>query len=79
MKAAERYGQLWVIDEGLQTGNKVVAEGIQKVRDGMAVSSKPYDPQAQSKPEAGKKEETKSENVRKPGGEPAVQPKSEKR
>jgi len=79
VKVSDRSGQLWVVDEGLQTGNKVVAEGIQKVRDGMAVSSKPYDPQAQSKPEAGKKEETKSENVRKPGGEPAVQPKSEKR
>ena len=27
VKAGERFGQLWVIDEGLQAGEKVVAEG----------------------------------------------------
>ena len=42
VKVGERVGQLWVIDEGLEPGAKVVAEGIQKVRDGMAVSPKPY-------------------------------------
>jgi membrane fusion protein (multidrug efflux system) len=61
VKAAERYGQLWVIDEGLQSGDKVVAEGIQKVKDGMAVSPKPFEPEAKSKPEAGQKAESKPE------------------
>jgi len=32
VKAGARFGQLWVIDEGLKTGEKVVAEGTQKVR-----------------------------------------------
>ncbi|WP_340112377.1 efflux RND transporter periplasmic adaptor subunit [Maribellus mangrovi] len=31
-------GDLWLIDEGLSAGDKVVLEGIQKVRNGMTVS-----------------------------------------
>jgi len=42
VKVGERVGQLWVIDEGLEPGEKVVAEGIQKVREGTVVSPKPY-------------------------------------
>ena len=61
VKAGERFGQLWVIDEGLQAGDKVVAEGIQKVRDGMVVSPKPFESQPQAKPEAGQKPEAKPE------------------
>jgi membrane fusion protein, multidrug efflux system len=52
VKAGVRFGQLWVIDEGLQAGQKVVAEGIQKVREGMVVSPKPFsaEPPAEQKP-----------------------------
>jgi len=42
VKVGERVGQLWVIDEGLEPGEKVVAEGIQKVREGTVVSPKPF-------------------------------------
>lgn len=42
VKAGVRFGQLWVVDEGLQAGQKVVAEGTQKVRNEMVVSPKPY-------------------------------------
>jgi len=59
VKATERYGQLWVIDEGLKAGDKVVAEGVQKVRDGMAVNPKPFGAESQAKPEAGAKPEAK--------------------
>ncbi|OPX98412.1 MAG: Multidrug resistance protein MdtE precursor [Syntrophorhabdus sp. PtaU1.Bin002] len=79
VKAAERYGQLWVIDEGLQAGDKVVAEGVQKVKDGMVVNPKPFEPQPPSKPEEGQKGETKTEPVQKAGPKPTVQPKPEKR
>ncbi len=79
VKAAERYGQLWVIDEGLQAGDKVVAEGIQKVRDGMVVNPKPFQLEAQSKPEEGQKTEAKPESVQKAGPKPTAQPKPEKR
>ena len=36
-----REGSLWVIEEGLKPGERVIVEGIQKVRDGMTVSPKP--------------------------------------
>lgn len=79
VKASDRYGQLWVVDEGLQTGSKVVAEGIQKVKDGMIVSPKPFESQPQEKSGSGQKTETKPEAEKKPVVEPAAQPKSEKR
>ena len=42
VKAAETIGSLWVIDEGLQPGEKVIVEGIQKARPGATVDPKPY-------------------------------------
>lgn len=42
VKAAETIGNLWVIDEGLQPGEKVIVEGIQKARPGATVDPKPY-------------------------------------
>jgi membrane fusion protein (multidrug efflux system) len=79
VKAAERYGQLWVIDEGLKSGDKVVAEGIQKVKEGMVVSPKPFETEAKSKPEEGHKGETKPEAAQPPGAKEAAKPKPEKR
>jgi len=69
VKVGGRFGQLWVIEEGLALGEKVVAEGTQKVREGMVVSPKPFEPQAEAKPEAEKK----------PESEPAAQSKPKKR
>jgi len=34
---AQRIGTLWVIDEGLKAGDRVVVEGVQKVRPGVKV------------------------------------------
>jgi membrane fusion protein (multidrug efflux system) len=42
IKVGERVGNNWVITEGLQAGEKVVAEGFQKVRDGMTVTVEPF-------------------------------------
>jgi len=50
VKAAERVDNLWVILEGLQPGERVVVEGIQKVRPGMPVTAKAY-VEAPAKPE----------------------------
>ena len=44
VKVGERYGDLWVIREGLTPGERVVAEGTQKVGDGVKVMPKPYTP-----------------------------------
>ena len=40
----ERVDSLWVIERGLQPGQFVVAEGIQKVRPGIKVTARPYVP-----------------------------------
>lgn len=42
VKAGERLGSLWVIDEGLKPGERVVAEGVQKVTKGVYVMPKPF-------------------------------------
>ncbi len=42
VKAGERVGSLWVIDEGLKPGERVVAEGAQKVRQGVSVIPRPF-------------------------------------
>ena len=48
VKAGERVGSQWVIDEGLKPGERVVVEGVQKVREGQTVTPKPAvaDPQS---------------------------------
>jgi len=38
VKAGARAENLWVIDEGLKPGERVVVEGVQKVRDGLIVN-----------------------------------------
>ena len=38
VKPAERIGNLWVIDQGLQAGDRIVVEGVQKVRAGLKVT-----------------------------------------
>lgn len=40
VKTGPRSGGLWVISEGLKPGERVVVEGVQKVRDGMTVNPK---------------------------------------
>ena len=44
VQAAERSGSFWVIDEGLAAGERVVAEGVQKVKEGMKVHPVPFTP-----------------------------------
>ena len=41
----DRVGSDWVISDGLKPGDKVIAEGIQKVRPGVQVNPKPFDAQ----------------------------------
>jgi membrane fusion protein (multidrug efflux system) len=38
----DRVGAEWVIAEGLKPGERVVAEGVQKVRAGAQVNPKPF-------------------------------------
>ena len=39
VKAGERVGNLWIIDSGLKPGEKVIVEGLQKVKPGVQVNA----------------------------------------
>jgi membrane fusion protein (multidrug efflux system) len=41
VKPAQTVGTMWVIDEGLKPGDQVVVEGLQKLKEGTLVTSKP--------------------------------------
>lgn len=38
VQVGERVGSLWVVDSGLQAGDRIVVEGLQKLRPGVAVA-----------------------------------------
>jgi membrane fusion protein (multidrug efflux system) len=42
VKVGARAGAMWIIEEGLKPGERVVAEGVQKVRPGEQVNPKPF-------------------------------------
>jgi membrane fusion protein (multidrug efflux system) len=42
VKVGELFGSLWVIEDGLKPGERVVVEGLQKVRDGEPVKPVPW-------------------------------------
>jgi membrane fusion protein (multidrug efflux system) len=42
VEVGERVGQMWLIEKGMKPGDRVVVEGIQKVREGMLVEAKPW-------------------------------------
>ncbi|MCM3882022.1 MAG: efflux RND transporter periplasmic adaptor subunit [Vicinamibacterales bacterium] len=41
VKVGLRVGSLWVIEEGVKQGERVVVEGLQRIQDGMTVVAKP--------------------------------------
>ena len=41
VKVGERVGTLWIIEDGLKPGERVIVEGVQKVRGGVTVNPKP--------------------------------------
>ena len=44
VKAGEKFGQMWVIEEGLNPGEQVVVQGQDKVREGTLVAVKTANP-----------------------------------
>jgi RND family efflux transporter MFP subunit len=44
VKVAERVGNLWIVTDGLKAGERVIVEGLQKVRDGAPVNAVPAEP-----------------------------------
>jgi membrane fusion protein (multidrug efflux system) len=41
VKVGPRVDSLWVIEEGLSAGEKIVVEGLQRIQNGMTVTAKP--------------------------------------
>jgi membrane fusion protein (multidrug efflux system) len=59
---AERIGALWVVGSGLKAGERIVVEGLQKVRPGMKVNAKPVQiEEKKAEPVPEKAAESKSE------------------
>lgn len=50
IQPGERVGSLWIVEKGLSPKDRIVVEGLQKVRPGMTVNPKPVS----AEPEAGK-------------------------
>jgi RND family efflux transporter MFP subunit len=46
VKVGERIGEMWIITEGIKPGERVIVEGIQKVKEGMPVTPETTPPQA---------------------------------
>ncbi len=44
VKVGPRVESLWIIEEGLRAGERVVVEGLQRIQDGMMVTAKPVPP-----------------------------------
>jgi RND family efflux transporter MFP subunit len=42
VQVGDTVGKMWIINQGLKPGERVIAEGVQKVRAGMQVSPKPF-------------------------------------
>jgi len=44
VQVGERVDRLWIVDKGLHPNEQVVAEGIQKLKEGMTVTPQPFTP-----------------------------------
>jgi membrane fusion protein (multidrug efflux system) len=42
VKMGQKVGSWWMVNEGLKPGERVVAEGVQDVREGAVVAPKPF-------------------------------------
>jgi RND family efflux transporter MFP subunit len=49
VKAGEKFGRLWVIEEGLQPGDQVVVQGVEKVKEATPVVPKPAPAQTEER------------------------------
>src|SRR5690349_3453218 len=46
IKVGPKVDTMWIVDEGLKPGDRIVAEGVQKVREGMEVRARPFQPKS---------------------------------
>jgi len=48
VKVGDRIGALWIVNDGLKPGQRVIADGAMKVRPGLQVNPKPFNETASS-------------------------------
>ena len=53
VKVGQRVGSLWVIEDGLKAGERVVTEGLQRIQEGQMVAPKPAPAEAGAATAAG--------------------------
>ncbi len=53
VRTGERSGPLWVIEQGVRAGERVIVEGLQKVRQGSPVAPQPFDAGSPTPPGGG--------------------------
>jgi membrane fusion protein (multidrug efflux system) len=70
VKTAERVGSLWIIAENLAAGERVIVEGLQKVRPGAKVAPKPFAPAAPEPPPGAAQPETPTAQPETPTARP---------
>ena len=46
VEVGDRFGTMWIISDGVKKGDHIVAEGTQKVQEGLLVNPKPFQPSA---------------------------------
>jgi membrane fusion protein (multidrug efflux system) len=46
VRMGRRVDQFWVVEHGLIAGDRIVVDGIQRLRDGITVDAKPWEPPA---------------------------------
>ena len=49
VRVGEQMGKSWIIEDGLKSGERIIVEGLQKVRANTVVSPRPVSEPAQSK------------------------------
>ena len=42
VKLGPQFADMWVVDSGLEPGDKVIVDGLQRLRDGMTVAPTPF-------------------------------------
>jgi membrane fusion protein (multidrug efflux system) len=42
VKLGPLFGDMWVVESGLQAGQNVIVDGLQRVRTGVTVAPKPF-------------------------------------
>lgn len=80
VKVGERVGPMWIIEDGLKMGDRVVSEGMQKARPGTMVHPKLAGAEPAAKPEPAKAPPTDGDapkNANKPADAPSQPAKHE--